>query len=126
MEIEEDTPMTDDPILKLAVFEAMKVKIIKYSQFFSELFLIFKANEENLQFSSKRRKELETFLKKPFYIETLIRIKLPDKTMWEAKFTPKETLKTVYDLFLTVFYFFFYFMKISKNLFFFYEKFNFL
>lgn len=59
-------------------------------------------NEENQKFSSKRKKELEEFLKKPYYLETIIRIKLPDKTMWEAKFTPKETLKTVYDLFLTV------------------------
>ena len=59
-------------------------------------------NEENQQFCSKRKKELEKFLKKPFYLETIIRIKLPDKTMWEAKFTPKEHLKAVYDLFLTV------------------------
>ena len=44
-------------------------------------------------------------------METLIRIKLPDKTMWEAKFTPKETLKTVFDLFLTVFFYFLLFFK---------------
>jgi hypothetical protein len=96
MEIEDEN--FDDPLLKVALFEAMKVQLLihKESNF-------LKANEENQNFSSKRKKELDQFFKKPFFIETIIRIKLPDRTMWEAKFTPKETLKTVYDLFLKVF-----------------------
>ena len=45
-------------------------------------------------------------LQKPFFIETLIRIKMPNDTIWEAKFTPKETLQNVYDFFKLVNIFF--------------------
>jgi hypothetical protein len=41
-------------------------------------------------------------LQKPFFIETKIRIKLPNDTIWEASFTPKETLQDVYNLFKLV------------------------
>lgn len=61
--------------------------------------LFLQINEENENFSSKRKKELLDYLKKPFYLETLIRIKLPDKTIWEGKFSPKDVLKTVFDVF---------------------------
>lgn len=44
-------------------------------------------------------------LQKPFYVETKIRIKLPNDTIWEAKFTPKEPLQAVYDLFKKVIFF---------------------
>ena len=41
-------------------------------------------------------------LQRPFFVETKIRIKLPNDTIWEGRFTPKETLQDVLNIFKNV------------------------
>jgi len=53
--------------------------------------------EESQQFTSRRKKEFQDLLKKPLFTETRIRVRCPDMTILEARFSPKETLKNVVD-----------------------------
>ena len=48
-----------------------------------------------MNFSSKRRKEYQDLIKKPLFTESKIRIKFPNNTILEGKFSPKETLRDV-------------------------------
>lgn len=53
--------------------------------------------EESQQFSSRRKKEFEQLLKQPLFTESRIRIKFPNNTIFEAKFSPKELVKSIVD-----------------------------
>jgi hypothetical protein len=53
---------------------------------------------EGETFSSKRKKEYEDLIKQPIYSETLIRVKMPGNVIFEAKFSPMETISNLYEL----------------------------
>lgn len=53
--------------------------------------------EESQQFSSRRKKEFEQLVKQPLYPECRIRIKFPNNTIMEAKFSPREPVKNIVD-----------------------------
>lgn len=54
--------------------------------------------EDSQQFTSRRKKEFEELLKKPLFIESRVRVRFPNNTILEAKFSPKEPVKNVVDL----------------------------
>ena len=51
--------------------------------------------QESTQFTSKRKKEFEDLVKKPLFTESKIRVKFPNNSVFEAFFSPKETLHDV-------------------------------
>jgi len=53
--------------------------------------------EESQHFSSRRKKEFEQLLKQPLFTETKIRVKFPNNTVFEAKFSPRERVKNIVD-----------------------------
>ena len=61
MEIEEDTPMKDDPILRLAVFEAMKVKITNNHNLFLHYFKFLRRMRKISNFHQNEEKNLKLF-----------------------------------------------------------------
>jgi hypothetical protein len=58
----------------------------------------FQELEASQHFSSKRKKEFEHLLNQPLYTECRIRIKFPNNTIMEAKFSPKEPVKNIVDV----------------------------
>lgn len=53
---------------------------------------------EQENFASKRKKEFEHLIKQDIYSETLIRVKMPGDVILEAKFSPMETIQSLYSL----------------------------
>ena len=57
-----------------------------------------KQSEENRQFRTKAKRELETLEKQRAFKRTTIRVYLPDRTVIQAYFAPRETIGDVMDV----------------------------
>jgi len=79
MEEEEEDTKTNDYIFKKEILKWVK-----------EI-------EESQHFSSRRKKEFEQLLKQPLFTETKVRIKFPNNTVLEGKFSPRERVKNIVD-----------------------------
>ena len=54
-----------------------------------------KQREDNLQFKTKTKRELESLQKHRMYKRTTIRVYFPDHTVLQAYFAPRETIEDV-------------------------------
>jgi len=82
--LEDTIPEEEDTKSDVHLFKEQAIRLSKHF-------------EENQQFSSRRRKEFEELVKRPLFTDTKIRVRFPDMTIMEAKFSPKESLKDVVD-----------------------------
>lgn len=53
---------------------------------------------KDIQFSSARKKEFEEFLKKPLYLDAILKVKLPNGSIIEANFASNQLLADVFKL----------------------------
>lgn len=58
---------------------------------------------EDPKFMNRRKQEYFDLAKKPCFDQTLIRVKLPDRYIWEGIFSPLETLGDLVTIFDEVF-----------------------
>lgn len=87
---DDETPLNETPSISTMNEEVSDETLIKEVMQRKQ-----KQREDNLQFKTKAKRELESLQKQRMYKRTTIRVYFPDHTVLQAYFAPRETIEDV-------------------------------